>query len=80
MAMDTAHHPMLCLTGTELSVRITALCCSEAVSSTGNLEIRLGGKTAGRVAQSGERRPYKPEVTGSSPVPPIRCRGRSSVG
>jgi hypothetical protein len=24
----------------------------------------------GRVAQSGERRPYKPEVTGSIPVPP----------
>ena len=24
----------------------------------------------GRVAQLGERRPYKPEVAGSSPVPP----------
>ena len=24
----------------------------------------------GRVAQLGERRPYKPEVVGSSPVPP----------
>ena len=36
----------------------------------------------GRVAQLGERRPYKPEVTGSSPVPPTSLtshRGRSSV-
>ena len=36
----------------------------------------------GRVAQLGERRPYKPEVTGSIPVPPtIRfARGRSGLG
>ena len=37
----------------------------------------------GRVAQLGEHRPYKPGVTGSSPVPPTtyikRPRGRSSV-
>ncbi len=32
---------------------------------------RQGGQeNRGRVAQLGERRPYKPEVTGSSPVPP----------
>ena len=39
----------------------------------------------GRIAQLGEHRPYKPRVTGSSPVPPTRIknekvmRGRSSV-
>ena len=26
----------------------------------------------GRIAQLGERRPYKPKVTGSSPVPPTK--------
>ena len=31
-----------------------------------------GVKENGRVAQSGERRPYKPEVTGSIPVPPTK--------
>jgi hypothetical protein len=57
------------------------LLLTEAVASTCNLESRLGVKTAGRVAQSEEHRPYKPEVTGSSPVPPIRwSRGCSSVG
>jgi hypothetical protein len=53
----------------------------EAVASTCNLEIRLAVETEGRVAQSEEHRPYKPEVTGSSPVPPIKLFwGRSSVG
>ena len=53
----------------------------EAVASTGNLKIRLVVETEGRVAQSEEHRPYKPEVTGSSPVPPIEFFwGRSSVG
>ena len=53
----------------------------EAVVSTYNLEIRLAVGIEGRVAQSEEHRPYKPEVTGSSPVPPIELfRGRSSVG
>ena len=33
----------------------------------------------GRVAQLGEHRPYKPVVTGSSPVPPMIVRGRSSA-
>ena len=27
---------------------------------------------SGRIAQLGERRPYKPEVAGSSPVPPTK--------
>ena len=31
--------------------------------------------TYGRVAQLGEHRPYKPRVTGSSPVPPITYGG-----
>ena len=53
----------------------------EAVASTCDLEIRLAVGTEGRVAQSEEHRPYKPEVTGSSPVPPIELFwGRSSVG
>ena len=57
------------------------LLAMEAVASTYNLEIRLAGETEGRVAQLEEHRPYKPEVTGSSPVPPIQLfRGRSSVG
>ena len=47
----------------------------EAVASTCNLEIRLAVETEGRVAQSEEHRPYKPEVTGSSPVPPIELFG-----
>ena len=29
----------------------------------------------GRIAQLGEHRPYKPRVTGSSPVPPTRFLG-----
>lgn len=28
---------------------------------------------SGRIAQLGERRPYKPEVAGSIPVPPTMC-------
>ena len=37
--------------------------------------------TSGRIAQLGERSPYKAEVTGSIPVPPtIVIRGGSSVG
>ena len=35
----------------------------------------------GRIAQLGERRPYKPEVTGSSPVAPTMIVwGRGAVG
>ena len=35
------------------------------------IQIRLDeGIDKGRVAQLGEHRPYKPGVTGSSPVPP----------
>ena len=33
----------------------------------------------GRIAQLGERSPYKAEVTGSIPVPPTTMRGRSSA-
>jgi hypothetical protein len=52
---------------------VVVLLSIEAVASTCNLEIRL--------AQLEEHRPYKPEVTGSSPVPPIELFwGRSSVG
>ena len=36
---------------------------------------RYQGSPGGRVAQLGERRPYKPRVTGSSPVPPTRDCG-----
>ena len=35
---------------------------------------------AGRIAQLGERWPYKPEVTGSSPVPPTSERLRQVTG
>jgi hypothetical protein len=35
--------------------------------------------SAGRVAQLAERWPYKPEVTGSSPVPPTLRRLQSIV-
>ena len=60
---------------------VIVLLSIEAVASTCNLVIRLTVETEGRVAQSEEHRPYKPEVTGSSPVPPIKlCWGRSSVG
>ena len=33
--------------------------------------VKGGRGDFGRVAQLGEHRPYKPGVTGSSPVPPI---------
>ena len=60
---------------------VVVLLSIEVVASTCNLEIRLAVGTEGRVAQSEEHRPYKPEVTGSSPVPPIGLFwGRSSVG
>ncbi len=32
----------------------------------------LVGDKKGRIAQLGEHRPYKPRVTGSSPVPPTK--------
>ena len=35
---------------------------------------------SGRVAQLGERRPYKPEVTGSIPVPPTIQLGNAKLG
>ena len=38
---------------------------------TSVLNLHLGN--LGRIAQLGERFPYKEEVTGSSPVSPIRC-------
>ncbi len=34
-----------------------------------------GSISNGRIAQLGERRPYKPDVAGSSPVPPTIISG-----
>ena len=42
----------------------------QRVVSAQRVYIHVGPMPNGRVAQLGEHRPYKPGVTGSSPVPP----------
>ena len=41
-----------------------------SANGTRSMRLSVVDTMAGRIAQLGERRPYKPKVTGSIPVPP----------